>query len=143
MARGQQRRQPSYVASFQGIEPLAARGEEYCDACTKTQIVDDAAQYYDYAISAIMLYQMRGHVAEKILGQDPHATNYWGREDVGGFLTGILELGATRDWRQVMREHLGEEISAAAMLTYFEPLAAYLEEVNAGRTHSLPESPAL
>ncbi len=135
------RRWWSHVASFQGIEPPAARGEEYCDACTKTHLVDDAAQYYDYAISAIMLYQMRGHIAEKILGQDPYATNYWGREDVGSFLASILELGATRDWRQVMREHLGEEISAAAMLAYFEPLAVYLKEVNAGRTHSLPESP--
>ena len=64
-----------YVRSFQGIEPPSERGEEYCDACTKTHITDDAAQYYDYAVSAIMLYQMRGHIAEKILEQDPHATN--------------------------------------------------------------------
>ncbi len=132
-----------YVRSFQGIEPTAERGEELCDACTKTHLTDDAAQYYDYAISAIMLYQMRGHVAEKILAQDSHATNYWGREDVGSFLSGILELGATRDWREVMREHLGEEISAAAMLAYFEPLSAYLKEANAGREHTLPESPEL
>ncbi len=132
-----------YVRSFQGIEPPAARGEELCDACTKTHITDDAAQYYDYAVSAIMLYQMRGHVAEKILGQDPHATNYWGREDVGSFLSGILELGATQDWRAVMREHLGEEISASAMLAYFQPLTAYLQEQNAGREHTLPESPEL
>ena len=132
-----------YVASFQGIEPPADRGEEFCDACTKTHVNDDAAQYYDYAISAIILYQMRGHVAEKILGQDPYATNYWGRQDVGQFLAGILELGATRDWRQVMRDHLGEEISAAPMLAYFEPLTAYLKEQNAGREHTLPESPVL
>ncbi len=132
-----------YVRAFQGIEPPAERGEEYCDACTKTHINDDAAQYYDYAVSAIMLYQMRGHVAEKILGQDPRETNYWGREDIGSFLAGILELGATRDWREVMREHLGEEISAAAMLAYFEPLAAYLKEVNQGREHTLAESPAV
>lgn len=133
----------SYVKSFQGIEPSAARGEDFCDACTKTHINDDAAQYYDYAISAIILYQMRGHIAEKILAQDPHATNYWGREDVGAFLSGILELGSTQDWRQVMREHLGEEISAKAMLSYFEPLMAYLQEENSGRSHTLPEAPAV
>jgi len=133
----------SYVKAFQGIEPSAARGEDFCDACTKTHINNDAAQYYDYAISAIILYQMRGHIAEKILVQDPHATNYWGREDVGAFLSGILELGSTQDWRQVMREHLGEEISAKAMLSYFEPLMAYLQEQNSGRAHTLPEVPAL
>ncbi len=132
-----------YVESFQGIAPPAERGEAHCDACTKTHVNDDPAQYYDYAISAILLYQMRQHVAEEILHQDPHATDYWGREDVGRFLRGIMELGATRDWRQVMREHLGEELSAAAMLAYFEPLMAYLEEANAGREHTLPESPRL
>lgn len=133
----------SYVEGFQGIEAPAERGEELCDACTKTHLNNDPAQYYDYAISAIMLYQMRSHVAEKILGQDPRAANYWGRADVGSFLKGILELGATRDWREVMREHLGEEISAAAMLSYFEPLMAHLKEANAGRTHALPEAPAV
>ncbi len=132
-----------YARSFQGIEPPEERGGEHCDACTKTHITDDAAQYYDYAVSAIMLYQMRGHIAEKILGQDPRAANYWGREDVGSFLEGILELGSTRDWRAVMREHLGEEISASAMLAYFEPLMEYLKEQNAGREHTLPESPEL
>ena len=29
------------------------------------------------------------------------------------------------------------------MLAYFEPLAAYLEEQNEGRVHTLPESPTL
>ncbi|MCP3963189.1 MAG: M2 family metallopeptidase [bacterium] len=133
----------SYVESFQGITPPEARSGEYCDACTKTHINDDAAQYYDYAVSSIILYQMRQHIAEEILDQDAHATNYWGREDVGAFLSGILEVGATRDWREVMSESLGEEISAAAMLAYFEPLTAYLEEQNAGRVHTLPESPTL
>ena len=133
----------SYVESFQGIAPPTERGEEFCDACTKTHVNNDPAQYYDYAISAIMLYQMRGHIADKILQQDPRATNYWGRRDVGSFLSGILELGATQDWREVMREHLGEEISAAAMLTYFEPLMGHLQQENAGRTHTLPETPQL
>ncbi len=131
----------NYVRTFQGIEPSDSRGEEYCDACTKTHINDDAAQYYDYAISAIILYQMRGHIADNILEQDAHATNYWGRQDVGDFLDQILRLGATRDWREVMQEHLKEDISAAAMLSYFEPLKVYLEEVNRDRTHTLPETP--
>src|SRR5690606_477330 len=36
---------------YQGITPPSSRGEEYCDAASKTHINDDAAQYYDYAIS--------------------------------------------------------------------------------------------
>lgn len=130
-----------HVKNFQGIAPPSERGEEYCDAASKTHINNDPAQYYDYALSYVLLYQMHTHVAEKILEQDPHDTNYWGREDVGEFVAGILEVGATRDWRELMREKLGEEISAAAMLAYFEPLMEYLKEQNAGREHTLPERP--
>jgi len=132
-----------YVRDFQGIVPPTERGEEYCDAASKTHVNDDAAQYYDYALSQILVYQLHNHIAEKILHQDPHNTNYFGRKDVGQFLASILEQGATADWRELMREKLGEEISAAAMLTYFAPLTEYLKEQNEGRTYTLPESPGV
>lgn len=127
------------VGKFQGIEPPSPRGEEYCDAATKTHINNDAAQYYDYAISYIILHQLHAHIASKILNQDPRHTNYFGNKDIGTFLDNILKLGATRDWREVMRENLGEEISAKPMLDYFEPLVAWLKQQNEGRTHTLPE----
>ena len=131
-----------YVQAVQGIAPPSERGEEYCDAASKTHINDDAAQYYDYAVSNILLHQMHRHIARNILDQDPRATNYYGQKDVGTFLDGILKLGATEDWRQVMREHLGEDISAQAMLEYFEPLTTYLKAQNEGREHALPETPS-
>ena len=34
----------------------------------------------------------------------------------------ILSLGATRDWRQVIREKTGEDLSSRAMLDYFKAL---------------------
>ncbi|MEM9555521.1 MAG: M2 family metallopeptidase [Acidobacteriota bacterium] len=130
-----------YVRDVQGIEPPADRGEEFADAASKTHINNDAAQYYDYAISYVLLYQLHDHVARTILEQDPRATDYYGRKDVGEFLEGILSLGSTQDWREVMREHLGGELSAQPMLDYFEPLTAYLQEQNEGREHALPEQP--
>lgn len=132
-----------YVRTFQGIEPPSERGEEYCDASSKTHINDDPAQYYDYAISHIMLHQMHAHIAREILGQDAHETNYLGSREVGAFLEGILKLGATRDWRQVMRDNLGGELSAASLLAYFEPLMDVLNKENEGREHALPETPAI
>jgi len=131
-----------YVKNIQGVAPPAERGEEFCDAASKTHINDDAAQYYDYAISGVLLHQIHRHIAEKILKQDPHNTNYWGRKDVGTFLEGILKLGATRDWRGVMKEQLGEELGAQAMLAYFDPLMSYLKQQNKDRTHTLPEKPS-
>ena len=126
-----------YAAEFQGISPPVERGEEFCDAASKTHINNDAAQYYDYAISYILLHQFHRHIARKILDQEPRNTNYYGNKKIGAFLGSILKLGATRDWRTVLQESIGEDISAEAMLDYFEPLLQYLREENAGRRHTL------
>ena len=122
-----------YVGRFQGVEPPEPRGEEYCDACTKTHISNDPAQYYDYAIAFVLKYQLHTYIAKNILKQDPRDCNYFGNEEVGRFLSEILRLGATRDWREVIREKTGEEVSTRAMLEYFEPLTDYLKEENVGR----------
>lgn len=128
------------VAKYQGIVPPSPRGEEFCDAPTKTHIIDDAAQYYDYAMSYVLLFQLHDHIANNILKQDPHATNYYGSTAVGDFLRQILTPGATRDWRELTREATGSDVSAQPMLRYFAPIMSYLKEQNAGRTYTLPET---
>ena len=122
-----------YVAKYQGVSPPSARGEDFCDAATKTHINDDPAQYYDYALAYMIKYQLHMHIAKNILKQDPHNCNYYGNKEVGKFLWNILKMGKTRDWRQVIKEATGEEISARAMLEYFAPVMKYLEEQNKGR----------
>lgn len=128
-----------YAAKFQGIAPPSPRDERYCDAATKTHINDDAAQYYDYAMSYIILFQLHDHISKNILKQDMRQTNYFGNKQVGAFLTGILKTGSVKDWRQVMRDELGQEVSAAAMVAYYQPLVDWLKEQNKGRTYTLPE----
>jgi peptidyl-dipeptidase A len=122
-----------YAGRFQGIEPPSPRGEEFCDACTKTHISDDPAQYYDYAMAFVIKYQLHTYIAKNILKQDPRNCNYYGNKQIGEFLSDILRLGATRDWREVIREKTGEEISTRAMLEYFSPLMDYLKKQNQGR----------
>lgn len=127
------------VKKYQGIEPPFIRGEEYCDAATKTHINNDPAQYYDYALSYALLYQLHNHIAKNILHQDPHATNYFGQKAIGDFLMHIMRHGASKDWRQILKESTGDELSAKAMLEYFQPLVDWLHEQNKGRNYSLPE----
>jgi peptidyl-dipeptidase A len=127
-----------YAAQYQGIAPPTQRGEEFCDAATKTHINDDAAQYYDYALSYILLFQIHDHIAKQILHQDPHATNYYGNKEVGKFIQSIMKPGASADWRKLLKEKTGSELSAKAMLEYFEPLMDYLKKENAGRKYTLP-----
>lgn len=125
---------------YQGIVPPVERGEEYCDAASKTHINNDAAQYYDYAISYALLFQFHIHIANQILKQDPHATNYYGNKEVGKFLHDLMYPGATVDWRKNLMENVGSEISAKPMVEYFKPLMDWLKEQNKGRNYTLPES---
>lgn len=125
---------------YQGIVPPTERGAEYCDAASKTHINNDAAQYYDYAISYVLLFQFHDHIAKQILKQNPHATNYYGSKETGEFLKSLMYTGSSKDWRVLMKEKLGSEMSAKPMLEYFEPLMQYLKKENEGRVHTLPES---
>lgn len=122
-----------YAGRYQGIAPPTERGEEYCDPATKTHIIDDPAQYYDYALSSVILHQLHRYICREILAQDVRAANYYGNGQVGMYLHSILELGATRNWKTVMRQATGEELSSTALLEYFDPLLAWLQEQNEGR----------
>ncbi|MFB0938062.1 MAG: M2 family metallopeptidase [Urechidicola sp.] len=125
---------------YQGMVPPSERGEEYCDAASKTHINNDAAQYYDYAISYILLFQFHDHISKNILKQDTHATNYFGSKEVGEFLNGVLKQGANCDWNELLKESVGSEMSAKPMLDYFAPLMEYLKDQNKGKEHTLPET---
>lgn len=122
-----------YVEKYQGIVPPSPRGEEYCDAASKTHINNDPAQYYDYALSCVLKFQLHDYIARTILKQDPRNCNYYGNNKVGDFLEKIMRPGASKDWRKVLKELTGEDLSARAMLEYYQPLLDYLKEANQGR----------
>jgi len=122
-----------YVAKYQGVVPPEPRGEEFCDAATKTHINDNPAEYYKYSIAFAIKYQLHMHIAKKILRQNPHNTSFKGNKQAGAFFYNIMRQGASRDWRTVIREATGQEFSGRAMLEYYEPLVKYLKEQNQGR----------
>lgn len=126
-------------ARYQGIAPPTPRSERWCDAATKTHINNDPAEYYDYALSFVLLFQLHAHIAENILGEDPHDTNYFGRKDVGEFLASIMTPGASVDWKELLKQKTGSTLSAKPMLEYFAPLRSWLEQENRGRQHTLEE----
>jgi len=123
---------------YQGIVPPSPRGEEYTDAASKTHINNDAAQYYDYALSYLLLFQLHNYISKNILKQDPHNANYYQSKAIGDFLLKIMKPGASRDWRKVLIEATGEDLSARPMLEYFQPLMEYLQKINRGRKYTLP-----
>jgi peptidyl-dipeptidase A len=122
-----------YVEDYQGVEPPSPRGEEYCDAATKTHINDFPAYYYSYAVAKVITYQLNDHIARRILKSDPRHCTYAGNREIGTFLTGMMRKGATEDWRTVLRSATGEELSTRAMVDYYRPLMKWLEKQNRGR----------
>lgn len=123
---------------YQGIAPPSPRGEQFADALTKTHINDDAGQYYDYALSQALLFQLHNHIATNILKQNPHDTDYFGNRQVGDFMKALMAPGASRPWREVLKETTGQELDAQAMVVYFAPLYNWLKVQNQGRTYTLP-----
>ncbi|HET6281365.1 MAG TPA: M2 family metallopeptidase [Polyangia bacterium] len=128
-----QKRWWDYAAQYQGVVPPAARGDDLCDACTKTHINDNPARYYDYAVASLIKFQLHDHICSKILKQDVRACDYSGSKEVGDFLRGIMKLGATRDWRAVIKEATGQPISSRAMMAFYQPLSEELTKRNAGK----------
>lgn len=123
-----------YVARFQGVEPPGPRNDPgLCDACTKTHVNDDPAQYYDYALATLIKFQLHDHICTKILKQDARRCDYAGSEAVGQFLRGMLTLGAKRDWRAVIRDATGEDIGPRALKEFYQPLEAEMAKRNQGK----------
>jgi peptidyl-dipeptidase A len=122
-----------YVSDMQGVESPSSRGEEWCDAATKTHINDTPAYYYNYAFATVFKFQLHDYIARKILHQPPQSCNYADNKEVGTWLNNILKKGSTEDWRKVLKEATGEDISTRAMAEYFKPLQSWLEEQNKGR----------
>jgi peptidyl-dipeptidase A len=121
-----------YAATYQGVAPPSKRAPDLCDACTKTHINDDPAQYYDYAMATLIKFQLHDHICRQIVKQEPRACDYSGSEEAGRFLRDILKLGATRDWRKVMRDATGEDIGPRAMLDFYQPVLEDLAKRNQG-----------
>lgn len=126
-------------AQYQGIVPPTERGEEFCDAASKTHINNDAAQYYDYALSYVILFQFHDYISKNILKQDPRATNYYGNKEIGKYLQKVMHDGANVNWREHLKEMTGEELSARAMVDYFQPLMEWLKTENKDREYTLGE----
>jgi peptidyl-dipeptidase A len=121
------------VKEFQGVQPPSPRSEMFCDPATKTHINDAPAYYFNYPIAFVLKYQFHDYICRNILKQDPHEANYAGNRQVGDWLRSWLKLGATKEWRQLLKEATGEELSTRAMMEYFQPLMAWIQVQNRDR----------
>ena len=119
---------------YQGITPPVERPADAFDPGAKYHI-PGAVPYTRYFLARILQFQFYKAACDEAGWTGPlHRCSFYGNEEVGEKLNAMLELGASVPWPDALEAFTGtREMSGEAMLEYFAPLKAWLDEQNEGR----------
>ncbi len=121
---------------YQGITPPGGdRPDGAFDAGAKYHI-PAGVPYNRYFLARILQFQFYEAACRQAGWTGPlHRCSFYGNREVGERLNAMLAMGASRPWPDALEAFTGSrEMSASSMIAYFEPLMAWLNEQNAGRT---------
>jgi peptidyl-dipeptidase A len=116
---------------YQGITPPVARDESQFDAGAKYHIPGNVP-YTRYFLARILQFQFYKAACDQAGWEGPlHRCSFYGNEEVGQNLNAMLEMGASKPWPDALEAFTGErQMSGKAMVEYFAPLKAWLDEQN-------------
>jgi peptidyl-dipeptidase A len=119
---------------YQGIRAPSARGEEFFDPGAKYHVPGNTP-YARYFLSSVLQFQFHRALARAAGCTAPlHRCSIFGSKEAGRRLNATLEMGASRPWPDALEALTGErEMDASAIVDYFAPLKAWLDEQNKGR----------
>ncbi|MBY8334746.1 M2 family metallopeptidase [Qipengyuania pacifica] len=120
---------------YQGIVPPVERDETKFDAGAKYHVPGNVP-YTRYFLARILQFQSFKAACDQAGWDGPlHRCSFYGNEEVGKNLNAMLEMGASKPWPDALEAFTGErQMSGEAMVEYFAPLKAWLDEQNAGKT---------
>jgi len=120
---------------YQGIAPPVERGEEFFDPGAKYHVPANVS-YTRYFLARILQFQFQRALCDAAGHDGPlYECSVYGSEEAGRRLQAMLEAGASEPWQDTLEKLTGtREMDASAITEYFEPLAAWLEERNEGRS---------
>ncbi|WP_109809390.1 M2 family metallopeptidase [Sphingosinithalassobacter portus] len=118
---------------YQGIVPPVARDETRFDAGGKYHIAG-SVPYMRYFLARLLQFQFYKAACEQAGWTGPlHRCSFFGNKEVGERLDAMLKMGMSKPWPDALEAFTGSrEISGEAMMEYFAPLKAWLDEQNAG-----------
>ncbi len=121
--------------SYQGVAPPVARSEDDFDPGAKYH-VPGSTPYMRYFLAAILQFQFHRSLCALAGDDGPlHRCSIYGSEEAGKRLDEMLSMGLSRPWPDALEALTGQrQMDATAILDYFEPVSAWLDEQNAGRT---------
>jgi len=124
---------------YQGIAPPVARSEEDFDPGAKYHIPANVP-YARYFLAAILQFQFHRALCKVAGHTGPlHTCSIYGNKTAGERLRKMMAMGLSRPWVEALRALSGEErMDATAILSYFQPLQAWLKKQNAGQSCTAP-----
>src|SRR5688572_6084634 len=120
---------------YQGVRPPAERPAGAFDPGAKYHI-PASVPYMRYFLARVLQYQFYKAACDAAGWTGPlHRCSFFGSEETGRRLNAMLELGLSKPWPEALEAFTGtRSIDGSAILAYYAPLQAWLEEQNAGRT---------
>ena len=119
---------------YQGITPPVKRDETKFDPGAKYHIPANVP-YTRYFLARLLQFQFYKAACDQAGWKGPlHRCSFYDNKEVGAKLNAMLEMGASKPWPDALEAFTGSrEMSGAAMVEYFAPLKAWLDEQNKGK----------
>jgi len=119
---------------YQGIVPPVERPATAFDPGAKYHIPGNTP-YARYFLARILQFQFFKSAAEQAGWKGPlHRCSFYGNKAVGDRLNRMLALGSSKPWPDALEAFTGtRKMDGSALIAYFQPLMAWLEEQNKGR----------
>ncbi len=119
---------------YQGIKAPVAREAHHFDPGAKYHIPGNTP-YMRYFLAHIQQFQFHEALCKTVGYEGPlHECTIYGNKEAGERLDAMMKMGRSRPWQEAMEALTGQPaLDAGAILAYFAPLKAWLDEQNQGR----------
>jgi len=120
---------------YQGVVPPAERTEADFDPGAKFHVAANVP-YTRYFLADILQFQFHRALAKTAGCTGPlNRCSIYGNKEAGRRFNAMLEMGQSKPWPDALNELTGQrEMDATAILDYFAPLKAWLDQQNQGTT---------
>ncbi|HYR45117.1 MAG TPA: M2 family metallopeptidase [Terriglobia bacterium] len=119
---------------YQGIAPTFLRREEFFDPGAKYHVAANVP-YTRYFLAFILQFQFHRALSQAAGCTLPiHRCSIYQSPDAGKRLNAMLSMGLSRPWPEALEKIAGtKQMDATAILDYFKPLDAWLDEQIKGK----------
>jgi peptidyl-dipeptidase A len=119
---------------YQGVVPPLPRSEADFDPGAKYHVPGNTP-YARYFLADILQFQLHRALCQAAGVSGPlHRCSIYGNREAGERLKAMLAMGLSRPWPDALEAIAGtRQMDATAILDYFAPLKAWLDEQNRGR----------